>query len=303
MTALPHYQYDTRRSTADEAVARLPESAFGNTEWTTMTARTGAEHLGAAIESGQPYRVANAIRSMAHAPSLASVDLLANAICDTIMTAGYARRNTETIAKVTNARQVASAVIAELRGQSAPLAPALSILRETVDGYVLLIGMRDPRMAERLNAVGAFAARLARSMKLSDATVLEVDLAGRLHDIAMMDVPRDRAERHAVAGATFLAAIPSLAHLAPLVRSHHERYDGLGYPDGLRGEEIPLGSRIISVAATFVDLVTEGPQGEAMLPHDACRELALDAGTKFDPEIVTATLHLLRYRQRTHRSA
>ena len=89
-----------------------------------------------------------------------------------------------------------------------------------------------------------------------------------------------------------------MAHLAPIVRSHHERYDGHGYPDGLQGDEIPLASRIISVAAAFVDLITASAQFEAMLPNDACRELAVRAGTEFDPDVVTATLHLLHFRQR-----
>jgi HD-GYP domain-containing protein (c-di-GMP phosphodiesterase class II) len=96
----------------------------------------------------------------------------------------------------------------------------------------------------------------------------------------------------------FLSGIPSLAHLAPIVHAHHERYDGHGFPDGLHGDEIPVAARIISVAAAFVDLVTPSSPFEAMLPNDACRELAVRAGTEFDPTVVSATLHLLNFRQR-----
>ena len=317
MTALPHYRREARRNIADEAVARLPESTFGHTEWVTMTARTCAEHLGCAIVSGQPYRVANAIRSMAHTPNLEHVALLANAICDTLISDGYATHDTETIANVTNAREIVAMAISELRAGTTPASPDLSLLREMVSGYVRLVGLHDPHMSERLDAVGTFAGRLARSMKLPAATVLDVELAGRLHDVGMIGVPRptrakivalsrkehDHLKRHPVAGASFVGSIPSLAHLAPIVRSHHERFDGHGYPDGLRGDEIPLASRIISVAGAFVDFISASSHLGTMLPHDACRELALRAGTEFDPDVVSATLHLLRFRQRTNRSA
>ena len=300
MTALPDYRHERSRILADKVIARLPQSAFGNTEWVTMTTRTGAEHLRAAIASNRPHRIANAVRSMAYAPSLDAVEILARTICDAIATDGYATRSTETITQVTKARGVVAAVIDELRSQDEPATPESGLLRESVNGYVRLIGLRDPKLAERLEAVGALAGRLARAMKLPAATTLEVELAGRLHDLGMVEIAhQDRFKQHPIAGESFLAGIPSLSHLAPIVRSHHERYDGQGYPDGLQGDEIPLASRIISVAAAFVDMITAAtPRLEAMLPNDACRELAVRAGTEFDPDVVTATLHLLNFRQR-----
>jgi HD-GYP domain-containing protein (c-di-GMP phosphodiesterase class II) len=311
MTALPEYRQEPSRILADKVIARLPGSAFGNTEWVTMTTRTGAEHLREAIASNRPHRIANAVRSMAYAPSLDAVETLAGTICDAIATDGYAMRNAETITQVTNARQVVAAVLAELRAQVTPASPEAGLLRESVNGYVRLVGLQDSKMAERLEAVGTFAERLARAMKLPAATTLEVELAGRLHDLGMLEIPsstrskaefskrdHDRFKRHPIAGESFLRGIASLSHLAPIVRSHHERYDGQGYPDGLQGDEIPLASRIISVAGAFVDMVTETPHYEAMLPNDACRDLAVRAGTEFDPDVVTATLHLLRFRQR-----
>ncbi len=314
MTALLDYRLEGQRAFANDTIARLPASAFHNTEWAVMTARTGADHLGAAIASGQPYRVANAIRSMVHAPSLDQVESLANAICDTIVFNGYANRNGESAARITDARQIVATIIAELRAAiEQPLAEARE-LRATVDGYVRLIGLHDHQLAARLDAVGAFSERVARSMKLPASVLLDAELAGRLHDVGALEAPRSARvkdigparkehERRPIAGASFLSSIPSLAHLAPIVRSHRERFDGNGYPDGLHGEEIPLASRIVSVAGAFVDLITETTQVKAMLPHDACRELTRRAGSEFDPEVVSATLHLLRFRQRTNRTA
>jgi HD-GYP domain-containing protein (c-di-GMP phosphodiesterase class II) len=312
MTALPDYRHEELRDLAEKVIARLPESAFGNTEWVTMTARAGADHLRNAIASNRPHRVANAIRSMAHAPCLDDVETLAQTICDTIVSDGYATRNTETIAQVKMARHSIAAAISELRDLAEPASAELSLLREAVNGYVRLAALYDPAVAERLDAVGALAARLARAMKLPATDVLEIEFAGRLHDIGMIGIPRstrektigiskkdvDRIKHHPVAGASLLADMPSLAKLAPIVRAHHERFDGRGYPDGLHGDEIPLASRVISVAAAFVHLCTESDHIEPMLPNDACRELAVRAGTEFDPNVVTAALHLLNFRQR-----
>jgi HD-GYP domain-containing protein (c-di-GMP phosphodiesterase class II) len=301
MTALPDFRRDGTCDIADDVVARLPESAFGRTEWLTMSTRAWVQHLGGAIVSGPPHRVANAVRALAHAPALAEVEALANALCDSIVSAGYATRERDTVARVSAARKVIAGVLAELRESVEPAAPAQA--QEAVDGYVRLAGMRDPHLAERLDAVGTFAGRIARAMQLRPATTAESRLAGRLHDIGMIGAERGRLERHATLGESFVRRLPSLAHLAPFVRSHHERVDGSGYPDGLHGDEIPLPSRIISVAAAFVDHVTESRQREAMLPHDACRELLQHAGTHFDSDVVGATLHLVHFRMRTTRTA
>ncbi len=282
-----------------------------------MTARTGAEHLRAAIASNRPHRIANAVRSMAHAPSLDAVQTLADTICDTVASDGYSARSAETVAQVTDARAVIASVMVELRDSAPQTSPDAVLLRQCVNGYVQLAAMNDPALAQRLEAVGTFSERLARSMKVPAATVFDAYVAGSLHDIGMLEIPlavrhkavgltkrdEERFKRHAQAGESFLLGIPSLARLAPLVRAHHERYDGLGYPDGLRGDEIPLASRIIAVAAAFVDLVTSTTRFEALLPHDACRELIGAAGAQFDPDVVYATLQLLHYRRRTNRSA
>ena len=81
----------------------------------TITARTGAEHLRAAIASKRPYRIANAVRSMAHAPSLDAVQTLADTVCDAVASDGYSTRSAETVAQVTDARAVIASVMVELR--------------------------------------------------------------------------------------------------------------------------------------------------------------------------------------------
>jgi HD-GYP domain-containing protein (c-di-GMP phosphodiesterase class II) len=236
------------------------------------------------------------------------LDDVVGAACDAALEEAYAFRDTRVISNVTAARSVIGTVVAELRERTERDAMTPAVLRETVDGYVQIVALLNQRMAERLDAVGRFAMRIGSAMHLPPSAVLEIELAGRLHDIGTLSVPAANPATDALAGRptvgeSFLRSVPSLAHLAPIVRSHRERFDGRGYPDGLSGAEIPLASRIISVAAAFVDSMTESPTRTNVLANDACHELLLYSGTRFDPDVVTATLHLLRFRRRTNRSA
>jgi len=292
------------RNATDEALARMPARTFGDTDWVTLALQNCAKYLQPAIASGKPYRIANAVRAIAHAPNPEQLDDVVEAVCDSLLADAYTSHNSRLITSVAEARSVIDTVLSELneRAERDVLEPAL--LRETVDGYVRMAGLADKLLAERLDTVGNLAARIGAAMHLPRTVVLNTEFSARLHDIGMLSVPKERGlKTHSLIGESFLRATPALAHLAPIVRSHHERHDGSGFPDGLRGEEIPLESRIISVAAAFTDLVTETSRHKALPPQDACHELASHTGSKFDPDVVTATLQLLRFRQRTNRSA
>jgi HD-GYP domain-containing protein (c-di-GMP phosphodiesterase class II) len=299
---------DAQPREIDEVLARVPQRAFGHTTWVTLALKGCADHLAPAIASGKSRRIADAIRAIAHAPTPEQVDDVVGAACDTMLSKAYAVRDSRLIANVTGARTIIGRVIGEMRERAELDAVAPAMLRETVDGHVKIVGLVNERLAERLDSVGRLAARIGSVMRLPAPAVLEIELAGRLHDIGTLALPgttsaADAFDRHAIAGEVFLLGIPSLAHLAPIVRSHHERFDGRGYPDGLRGAEIPLASRIISVAAAFVDLVTESAAQKAVLANDACHQLTLGAGAQFDPDVVAATLDLLNFRRRANRSA
>jgi HD-GYP domain-containing protein (c-di-GMP phosphodiesterase class II) len=309
MIASNQFATYAQRRNADKVLARIPQRTFGDTAWVTLATKSCAEHLAPAIASGKPYEIANAVRAIAHAPTLEQLDDVIGAACDAAISEAYAARDTRMISNVASARSVIGTVLSEIRERKECDIVAPAVLRETVDGYIKMVGLLDAGMAERLDAVGNLAARIGSTMHQSPADILAIELAGRLHDIGTLSLPgSSRAaeafdQRHPVVGETFIRSVPSLAHLAPIVRSHRERFDGKGFPDGLQGAAIPLASRIISVAAAFVDLVTGSPSRAAILPYDACHELSLGAGTRFDPEVVAATLHLLRVRQRTNRSA
>ena len=103
---------------------------------------------------------------------------------------------------------------------------------------------------------------------------------------------------HAIAGEALVNVVPELSGAARVVRSHHERFDGTGYPDGLAGEEIPLAARIVAAADAFVAMTEsrpyEGPRGRS----EAVAELQRSAGGQFDPRVVAALVTVLEQERR-----
>jgi diguanylate cyclase (GGDEF)-like protein/putative nucleotidyltransferase with HDIG domain len=175
---------------------------------------------------------------------------------------------------------------------------------------VLLRAMceRDADLATHLVDVAALAEAIAERLGLEPARAAEVRDAAALHDIGKVAIPDailgkpgplDAAERvfieeHTLIGERILAGAPALQAAARLVRSSHERYDGGGYPDGLAGEDIPLGARIIAVCDAFDAMVTDRSYRRALGHDEALAELRACAGTQFDPVIVEAFCAQLR---------
>jgi diguanylate cyclase (GGDEF)-like protein len=161
---------------------------------------------------------------------------------------------------------------------------------------------RNPDLGDHVNGVAELAEAVARSLGLSDSEVEQVRIAAALHDVGKMAIPDailskpgrlDPEEwafvrRHTLIGETIMHAAPALRGPARLVRSSHERFDGSGYPDGLAGEEIPLGSRIIFVCDAFDAMLSARPYSPPLPLEHAIDELRRNAGTQFDPLVVGA---------------
>ena len=158
------------------------------------------------------------------------------------------------------------------------------------------LGSRQPGHGE---AVARLAAAMAQALELPPQEVERVRFAGYLHDIGKVGVPgaylqgsRDLfcgepepVRQHPEIGAQILGAIRFLAPVAELVRAHHERWDGLGYPRGLRGPDIPLGARLLAIANAYVGMTH--PLAPAPLsPQQALSRLRQAAGSRFDPQLV-----------------
>jgi len=163
---------------------------------------------------------------------------------------------------------------------------------------------RDDNSPEHMQRVGALSARMARHMGQDDRMIRLIRHAAPLHDVGKIAIPDsillkpgrlepeeyEVVKTHAVLGARVLSDSSSevLDVAEQIARSHHERWDGDGYPDALAGPEIPLAARLVGVADVFDVLVHERPYKEAWTVEDAAREIRSGAGTQFDPDVVAA---------------
>jgi len=163
------------------------------------------------------------------------------------------------------------------------------------------LSTRHPHLRDNQRAVAYRAIALARRLGMTREEIDDVALAAELQHVGLLAVPEsvlekealDEAERaavhsHTAEGAKIVSAAPGLAGVARLVRSSAERFDGGGYPDGLLGEAIPLGSRVIGVAVAFVAMTSPRPYREPVAPGEALAELRRHAGGQFDPGVVEA---------------
>jgi diguanylate cyclase (GGDEF)-like protein len=173
-------------------------------------------------------------------------------------------------------------------------------------GEVLLrtLHAKQPELDGHSSNVAELAGRVARWIGLGGEALDEIGRAAELHDIgkvgipdAILNKPSDLSDsewefihQHTILGERILHGAPALRPVANLVRASHERWDGSGYPDRLRGEEIPLGARIVSVCDAY-EAMTANRSYRAAVPHEvACAELRRFAGSQFDPAVVEAFL-------------
>lgn len=178
--------------------------------------------------------------------------------------------------------------------------------------FIRTLDERDPLTSEHSRAVASWCARLARRLGFDDDEVKFAARSGLLHDIgklrvplAILDAPRSLDEHewrvmrgHAPAGEAIIRRDPRLRVFAPAVRSHHERLDGRGYPDGLRASAIPQIARLVAVADCFNAMIGRRPYRLPLAPSRAMDELDANRGTQFDPEVVDAMIALVEVRSR-----
>ena len=172
------------------------------------------------------------------------------------------------------------------------------------------IDLKDAYTGRHARDASDIAVRVARTRRLPEPEVRKIKFAGMLHDIGKIGVSGKiirkpstlnaeemaQMRQHPVIGAEIMRPVELLADASEIVRHHHEHFDGSGYPDGLRGEKIPMGSRIVLAADAFNAITTDRPYRKARSKAQALEVLKKNAGTQFDPQVVQAfegAIHLL----------
>ncbi|HEV3061647.1 MAG TPA: HD domain-containing phosphohydrolase [Vicinamibacterales bacterium] len=170
----------------------------------------------------------------------------------------------------------------------------------TIEALALAIDAKDQTAQSHIRRVQVYAAGIANALGMNDNEIQGVKTAALLHDIGKLAVPEhilskpgpltqeefQKIRIHPQVGAEIISGVPFPYPVAPLILSHHERWDGKGYPDGLKGDEIPLGARILSVVDYFDALMSERPYHKAMSLGAALGLLRQEAGKALDPRVV-----------------
>jgi diguanylate cyclase (GGDEF)-like protein/putative nucleotidyltransferase with HDIG domain len=170
----------------------------------------------------------------------------------------------------------------------------------TIEALALAIDAKEQTAHNHIRQVQIYATALARALGMSALEVQAVKTASLLHDIGKLAVPEhilakpgpltseefQKVRIHPLVGAEIIGGVPFPYPVAPMIRSHHERWDGRGYPEGLKGEEIPLGARILCLVDYFDALTSDRPYHKPMSPEAAIALLRQEAGKALDPRAV-----------------
>jgi putative nucleotidyltransferase with HDIG domain len=185
------------------------------------------------------------------------------------------------------------------------------VREEIARSFLTAVRMRDESTYRHSKKVMHLSLKIAHSMGLDAEQIELLKWAALLHDVGKLVLSDkvlkgngnlealglDRVRDHQSLGAEILASIEELKTILPIVKGHHERYDGTGYPDGLCGEDIPLLTRILALADAYEAMRRVRPYNVPLTRNHACLELKKNSGTQFDPHVVDAFFRYLRFGQ------
>ena len=183
------------------------------------------------------------------------------------------------------------------------------LFEQTIEALAKAVDARDVYTRNHSSRVSYIAEAMCRVMRLAENEIEKIKWAGLLHDVGKIGIrdnillkegPLDREERmlmnqHPTIGAEIVAPASQLANEAPLIRAHHEWFNGSGYPDGIEALDIPLGARILTIADAYEAMTSSRPYRKTPLTHEqAVEQLTSFMGIQFDPEIVPVLVGLDR---------
>ncbi len=284
---------------------------FGHPAGDTLLARLGANLSATVSPHGAAYRVGgDEFCAIVRTDDLKEQVIVAGA-CEALSDSGSGfsiRPSFGAVALGRDAESSSQALhLADQRMYAHKQGRPGSVTREARAVLLSILSEREPTLDEHLQAVARLAQLVGEDLGLENEERDVVVRAAELHDIGKMAMPDsilrkpgpltesewEIMRRHTVVGERILSSVPALGPVATVVRSTHERIDGEGYPDGLAGEQIPLGSRIVFVCDAYNAMRTERAYDSAHTHQDAVAELRRCAGTKFDPVVVEALCRIV----------
>jgi diguanylate cyclase (GGDEF)-like protein/putative nucleotidyltransferase with HDIG domain len=193
------------------------------------------------------------------------------------------------------------------RGDTSSISTSADATFGVLDSLVQAVDAKDSYTKRHCDLVAEYAVKLARRMNLAEESQRALRIAGLLHDIGKLAIPDEILkkpgplntdeysiiQRHVVIGEVLIREVPELKEVIQAVACHHERYDGTGYPRGLKGEEIPVIGRIIAVADAYSAMCLDRPYRKGMTHDRVLQEIVGGAGIQFDPKIAKVFVEVL----------
>ncbi|MDD4893707.1 MAG: diguanylate cyclase [Candidatus Omnitrophica bacterium] len=185
-------------------------------------------------------------------------------------------------------------------------------LVEAVFAFAKTIELKDQYTGEHVEKTVQYATEIARALKLPDEEIDRIKQAAILHDLGKIGIPErilvkkskltreefEEIKKHPQIGVDILRPIKLLHNIIPIVLYHHERWDGRGYPNGLKGEEIPIGARVVAIADVYQALTSNRPYRKSYLEEKALKIIESGSGAQFDPAVVAKFVQIIRQKKK-----
>ena len=279
---------------------------FGHIAGDGLLARLGERLADAVRGHGRAYRLGGDEFCVLLEPGVAGVEPVMAACLSALTERGEGFEVTASHGSVLSPEEVTDATealqVADRRMYARKGGRRMSPGRQSRDVLLRMLSEREPDLHAHLRGTAELALSVGRELGMEPEALDEVARAAELHDLGKIAIPDeilnkngplDESEwafmrRHTIIGERILLAAPALRPVARLVRASHERYDGSGYPDGLVGEQIPLGARVVAVCDAFDAMLSDRPYREQLDETEALDQLIRCSGRQFDPVVVEA---------------
>lgn len=285
------------------AVEMLSDEVFASLPCAESSVALCADRISEALRTGDPTAIKTWLLRETHAASQKEIFGVLDATCNAVAASARDLKQLRLMsALLEQVRAEVSDDMHEMHSSRRIDNMKAPDIQKVASGLLSMIEAYDADTAVHLRATATLARRIAETMHLSPKMIADIELAALMHDIGKIRVPVEvltkpgsltahewgLMKQHPQTGFEMLERVAELQHVAHIVKSHHERIDGAGYPDRLIGDEIPLEARVVAVADAFHAMTVKRSYRDKMGPKAALDELYANRNTQFDAVVVAA---------------